>query len=67
MKKLVFSFALFCALCMASCGNGAKTNSTEATTDTAIVEETVSTEVVTDTVAVEEVATETEKVEDESI
>lgn len=63
MKKLVFSFALFCALCMASCGNGAKTNSTETTTDTSTVEQVVN----TDTVAVEEVVTETEKVEGESI
>ena len=40
MKKLVFSFALFCALCMASCGNGAKTNTTEvATEETTVVEE----------------------------
>lgn len=67
MKKLVFSFALFCALCMASCGNGAKTNSTETVTDTTVVEEVVSTEVTTDTVAVEEVATEAEKVEEKSI
>jgi len=64
MKKLVFSFALFCALCMASCGNGAKTNTTEVATEETTVVEEVSTEATTDTIAVTEVETETEKVEE---
>lgn len=62
MKKLVFSFALFCALCMASCGNGAKTNTTEVATEETTVVEEVSAEATTDTTVVTEV--ETEKVEE---
>lgn len=64
MKKLVFSFALFCALCMASCGNGAKTNTTEVATEETTVVEEVSAEATTDTIVVTEVETETEKVEE---
>lgn len=64
MKKLVFSFALFCALCMASCGNGAKTNTTEVATEETTVVEEVSAEATTDTTVVTEVETETEKVEE---
>ena len=64
MKKLVFSFALFCALCMASCGNGAKTNTTEVATEETTVVEEVSAEATTDTIVVTEVETETEMVEE---
>lgn len=64
MKKLVFSFALFCTLCMTSCGNGAKTNTTEVATEETTVVEEVSAEATTDTTVVTEVETETEKVEE---
>lgn len=53
MKKLIFSFALFCALCVTSCGNGAKTSTTETEAAVEVVEAVDSVIVATDTAEVE--------------